>query len=523
MVVDTIKENICINKLIATKKEIIFIEGDVIVPDSKPDILNTICTSGTVCIYKKDISDEKIRIDGNINTYIMYLSEDSQDKIRGINTNLDFSENIAVANCKEGMSTVIETNLKTIECKVINGRKLGIKASLEVEIKIYDKEEVQIVNDIQNTDEIQMLKEDLKVNSLVGIGETKIYAKDTISIDTIDNLAEILKSNISISDRDIKISYQKVLTKAEAQIKLMYLTEDGRIKTVNTKIPIVGFVDISDVSEENICEVNYEIKNIIIKPNSTEEHSIYIEIEVGVNVIVYESKSINIIQDLYSPSEKLICNRKQISTITDKNSMHDIKQIREEIVLEELENKNIIDVDATPIINQETKLNSRVMYEGEVELKFILANNNMEVNTSIAKIPFEYAIENITDGENRNINTQMQVANQDFIVSDGGKIKSNIDLAIDSNSYKDINLSIMDDIQTDGEREEEDYSIIMYIIKKGDTLWNIAKRFGSTIDDIVRTNGIEDANVINPGQKIYIPKYIKSGVNNNKTPIATYV
>ena len=45
------RENLSINKLIAEKKEIIFTEGDMIVPDSKPDILNTICTSGVVSIY----------------------------------------------------------------------------------------------------------------------------------------------------------------------------------------------------------------------------------------------------------------------------------------------------------------------------------------------------------------------------------------------------------------------------------------------------------------------------------------
>ena len=44
------RENLSINKLIAEKKEIIFAEGDMIVPDSKPDILNTICTSGVVSI-----------------------------------------------------------------------------------------------------------------------------------------------------------------------------------------------------------------------------------------------------------------------------------------------------------------------------------------------------------------------------------------------------------------------------------------------------------------------------------------
>ena len=63
MVVDTIKENLCVNKLVATKKEVILVEGDMIVPDSKPDILNTICTSGVVCIYKKEILDDKVRID----------------------------------------------------------------------------------------------------------------------------------------------------------------------------------------------------------------------------------------------------------------------------------------------------------------------------------------------------------------------------------------------------------------------------------------------------------------------------
>lgn len=523
MVIDTIKENLSINKLITTKKEIIFVEGDVIVPDSKPDILSTICTSGVVCIYKEEILDEKIKLDGNINTYIMYLSENSQDKTRGINTSLDFSENIMISNCKEGMNAIVNTTLKTIECKVINGRKLGIKASLEIDIKVYDKEDIQIVNDIQNANEIQMLKENLKVNSLVGTGDAKIYAKDTISIDSIDNLAEILKTNMSICDKDIKISYQKVLTKAEAQIKLMYLTEDNRINTVNSKIPIVGFVDIPNVSEENMCDVNYEVKNIIIKPNSVEEHSIYVEIEIAVSVIAYEEKSINLIQDLYSPCENLTSNRKLISTITDKRNIHDVKQVREEIALEGLENKNIIDVDINPIITQENKLNSRIIYEGELELKFILANANMEMNTNIAKIPFEYTIENVIDGENRNINTDIQVSNQDFIVSDGGKVKSNIDLAIDSSSYKNTNLNVMDEIQTEGEREEEDYSIIMYIIKKGDTLWNIAKRFGSTVDDIARANGIEDANIINPGQKIYIPRYTKREAKNNKAQAIAYV
>lgn len=516
MVVDTIKENLCVNKLIATKKEVFLVEGDMIVPDSKPDILNTICTSGVVCIYKKEVLEDKVKIDGNINTYIMYMADDSQDRVRGITTTLDFSENMQITNCKEGMSCKLETKLKSIEAKVINGRKIGIKAAIEVEVKIYSNEEIEIINDIQNAEGIQILKEDLKVNSLVGMGDTKIYAKDTISIENTDNLAEILKANVCICDKDIKISYNKILTKAEAEIKLMYLTEDNRIGMMTTKIPVVGFVDIQNVTEENICDVDYEIRNMVLKPNAVEEHSIYVEIEIGVMATVYEEKRINLIQDLYSPTENLEFNKKRITTITDKRSIRETKQIREKVVLEGVENKSIVDVDVMPIIKNENKSSRQITYEGELELRFILSNNDLQMDTRIAKIPFDYNIENIEDGENMNTNMTMEVMNQDFIIQDGGVVTSNIDMAMNSDAYRSSNINIIDEIQTNGEREEEDYSILMYIVKKDDTLWKIAKRFGSTVEDIARTNGIEDENKIEPGQKLYIPHY-------TKIPAANYV
>ena len=98
MALETVKENLRVNKLVATKSEVILVEGDMIVPDSKPDILNTICTSGVVCIYKKEVLDGKVRVDGNINTYIMYMADDENDTVRGLNTTLDFSENIQIPN-----------------------------------------------------------------------------------------------------------------------------------------------------------------------------------------------------------------------------------------------------------------------------------------------------------------------------------------------------------------------------------------------------------------------------------------
>lgn len=507
--IETQKEKLSINKLVAEKREILFAEGDMIVPDSKPDILNTICTSGIVSIYKKEIQEEKIRIDGTINTYIMYMPDGAEDNVRGLNANLDFSENIGITNCKEGMEDITDVKIKSIEAKVLNGRKISIKATLEANVKIYSMEEVEIINEMENTDNIQVLKEDLTVNSLVGSGETKIYTKDNIPIDNIDNLAEILKSEINLVDRDIKISYNKVLTKAEAEIRFMYLTEDNRINNATYKIPVVGFIDIQDVTEENLCDVNYEIRNLIIKPNSQEEHSIYVEMEIQVKCSAYEVKKINLIQDIYSPTTKLNFETRQISTMTEKQCIKDIKQIREKINLKDIENEKLIDVDVIPEIINENKINTKILYEGELTLRFIFVNTRMQVNIKETKIPFEYTVENLQNGENLNTNNYLTIKTKDFIIQDGGDINCNIDMETNTNMYRTANINMIDSIQEDGEREEQDYSIIMYIVKKDDTLWKIAKQFGSTIDGIVRVNGIEDKNIIFPGQKLFIPKYTR--------------
>ena len=323
----------------------------------------------------------------------------------------------------------------------------------------------------------------------------------------MDNLAEILQAQVCVVDKDIKISYNKVLTKAEAEIKIMYLTEDKRINIVTYKIPVVGFIDIPAVSEENICDVNYEIKNIIIKPNSQDEHSIYVEIEIEVTCCAYEEKQINLIQDMYSPTQNLNFEKKQITTMTSKQNISGVKQIREKINMSDIDGLNLLDVETIPVIINENKINTKIMYEAELNMKFIFENSRKQINVKDAKIPFEYTIENLQNGESLNTNCDMGIKSQDFIIQDGGDISCNVDVQADTSMYRTANLNMIDSIVEDGEREEQDYSLVIYVVKKGDTLWNIAKEFGSTVDGIARTNGIEDKNKIYPGQKLYIPKF----------------
>lgn len=509
MSIDVSRESLCVNKIVGQKIENFVVEGDMIVPDIKPDILNTISTSGNICIYKKEILDGKIRVDGKINTYIVYLPDSDNEGARGISGGIDFTQIMDFEQVTSQMELDEEVTIKSIECKVLNGRKVSIKAVLQICAKVYSNENIDIINQVNEIQDIQTLKSDLNINSLIGTGSSKTYAKDTFIIDNIDNLAEILKTDISIINKDVKVSYNKVLAKAEANVKILYLTEDNRIKLIENNMPIMGFIDVQNVSEEHLCDLKYKVKNIIVKPNSVEEHSIYTEIEIELNCKVYETKSINVIQDMYSPTQELKYSTKLIHTMSNKQLIKQIYSMQENIAISEIGDNQIYQVIIKPEINNQNIAGKKIMYEGEVKLEFIFASDNISrIDTKQCVLPLNFSVDVPDLEQGCNINTDIDIIRDDFVIDGRGGVNSNIDLEFNIDISKTVAINVIDQIEVDETRQKEICSMIIYFVKPGDSLWKIAKKFKSTVEDIARVNNIEDVDKIYPGQQLFIPRYV---------------
>ena len=408
------------------------------------------------------------------------------------------------------MTASEKIKIKRFETKILNGRKINVKAVLEVEIKVYSNENIEIISNINNIEDIQVLNNNKMINCLVGEGTTKVYAKDTISIDTADDLAEIMKTEIRILDKDIKLSYNKVLAKADAEICIMYLTEDNRIKTIVTKIPVMGFIDIENINDNNICDVNYTIKNLIIKPNNSDNHSIYVEVEIEITCFAYETRNINLIEDLYSISSDLSFTHKQIATMADKQNIRETCNLREQISIPEIASNQLYNIQTNSNILNINIRNGKIIYEGEINLEFFY-DSTSSMNSRTAQIPFNFEITSDIINENCAVDTNIDIKNDDFILNEGN-IDVNIALEFNVSISRTERLNIINEMTLEESRDNNIYSMVIYFVKPGDTLWQIAKKFKSTIEDIARVNNIEDVNKIYPGQQLYIPKFAKKNV-----------
>lgn len=509
MVLETTKNQIVLNKIVGQKKENRQVETDVIVNDVKPDVLKVINTNGVISIYKKEVMDGKIRIDGTINTYIIYLADDEQGSIRSLNTGLDFTQVINMDNCKENMQVDVKISIKDFDTKIINGRKLNIKANLEINTNIYSNENCDVITDIEKGENIEKLARTQTITSLVGNGNNRVNLKDTIAIDAVDEMAEIMKVDFEIIDEETKISYNKVLSKADASIKIMYLTEDNRINTVATKIPIMGFVDMQNVNENCSCEVQNTLSNLIIKPNSNEEHSIQIEADIEVTCLAYETKQINMVEDLYSITKEITFTKKEVNAVIQRNRITDVYTIKENIRIPEVTGR-VLDAKVTPTINNTQIRNGKIIYEGNLNLNIMFEQGN-GINTREVDLPFNFDVISDKVEEKSVIETTLKIKQNDFIIKDG-TIEVTIGVEFNVSEQKSQKLNMIENIEMEDSKECNSYSMIIYFVKQGDTLWNIAKKFKSTVEDIAKINNIEDPSKISVGQRLYIPRYCNKRV-----------
>jgi len=488
------KNIISINKKITEKVKTIEISGDIIVPDIKPDIISIITTTGNTYIYKEEISKSRIRVDGNVDAYVIYLSENGET--RSIQTTLNFIENLDDDNISEDMHVKESVVLRNIETRILNERKITVKANVEIKCEFFENSNIEMFNRFEELQDVEKLEESLKVRSIRGLNRVKSSIKENINVDNNCDVAEILKTDISLSNYENKISYNKVLAKADVNIKIMFLTEDGLIKTVQETYPLMSFIDIENILEENICNIDYMVRNMLFKANSKEMHSISCQVDFEVNCEVFENKEINTIQDMYGTKKDINFSKKEVEVQTDTEPVVLNIRIDEKILIEDI--TNIHNIDANALIVNKTMVGGFANYEGEIELTlFYETDNRNGLNIKKAKIPF-FAKGDIdcNDAEARIENKQFDLNNE--------YINCGIDAQIVQRNMSLRKINLIENLEYKEIEDSGDYNIIIYFIKHGDTIWNIAKKFRVSMDSIIKTNMIENPNMINSGDKLYI-------------------
>ena len=274
------------------------------------------------------------------------------------------------------------------------------------------------------------------------------------------------------------------------------MTESAKVGTVEATVPIMNFIDMEKVTDEDTCDTSYKVRNMLFKINTKEMKSISCQIDFEVSCEVYQRKTIELVQDMYGLEKNISFNQKTIEVQTGMEVTKEIVNISQSILVEDI--RSIYDVDCRANITNKTPMGNSCNYEGELcaDIYFDTGNN---LGVKNAKIPFMVKLDCMTDDIEINfVKKHFKLNNEDVICD--------IDLEVKPNAANYKTIRIIEDVEEEECEDESDYAMVVYFVKDGDTIWNIARDFKVTMASIIQNNNLQDNTKINVGEKLYIMK-----------------
>lgn len=516
MSIELKKEVVMLNETTCQMNCEAFIEADLIVPDVKPDIIRILQVDANPVIMDKTVSQDKVMFEGRVDICIMYAADDNC--VKCINTRQNFSHQVNNKDAAPDLDMDAYCTMNKMDYHLINSRKLSFNATVGIEFCLMREVEAQFPVGFE--DDITYQAQHTPINAYVAGKQTNadVSVRETLEVPIgKPDIDEILKVDVKLSNKDVRITGNKAIVKGDLLCSTLYLC-DMDLSTVQHIEHELGFTEIIDIpycEENQNCDIDFTITmiNYSIKQDSDGDNRLlFLEIFMDAAVKMNSTVKMNVLTDAYSTNSILDIKRKQVNLdemVADLKVQNTFKSTAN---LPDNANDivQIYNISANPNI-AETKLeNGQAQIEGDVDINILYesADPDKPVDSLQYKMPYNQAFDVEGANDKMYCEVNVDVDHISYNMSLANEVDVRCILGISMKVLKKYTADIIDDVEDAGELEPEKkstYSIKIYFVQKGDSLWNICKNYKVTIDALLHANQMDMDAALTPGQQIIIP------------------
>lgn len=509
---ETNKKSIHMNFQKGSVQQIITIDDDFNVPDAKPDIVKKIKEKGRVIIEKVRPMEERIALSGKLAYSILYTTERS---LAGMDGTVDFEESVPMEGITPQDIVKCSCSLEDITVNIVNSRKISVKAVIVVELTaecVYDKEAVCGI-DVEN---LQSINRKINVMQLASSKKDIFRIRESVNLPSDrPNVGEIIWYELEPQSIDVRACDGEISIKGELYIFCIYSEEDNE-EAVNYYDDVIAFsgkTDVSGCTEEMLTDITAmpSEQSFIARPDANGELRIMdAEVILDLDIKGYNEEEYQVLADAYSPSCNLILDREDVryQTFLLKNSVKCRTENRFKLPQGGI--LQIINSSGRTNIEELTVTDGGVTAEGAVtvDVIYIKPDDSDKIGYARYELPFSEHCDIKGINPDCMVNGKTGPLQVSTMLTGGGEIDIKCSALIELMVIEKHEESIIRGVEAtepDRERIKNLPGITGYITKEGDCLWDIAKKYCTTIKDIMETNNLASEQ-IGAGTKLILIK-----------------
>lgn len=517
MSLELVKEAVRLSQSIGEDTTQNVVENDIIVPDVKPDIVRILLLDGDSWINGTEAATDRLLINGTIRYKILYISDDPDQPVRSITTSSAFQYSMDIPNTRQGMCCRAKCDIEHMEYEILNSRKVNVKAIISLYGRVSNQSDQYVTQDFTGIEGIQMLKNTISLNSYIGDCKSECPVREILDIPSgKPSVLEILRCDIKIAAKEYNPLDNKIIANGELNISTLYVSDDETrsIQFVEHEIPFNHLVDLPGVNEDSYCNIDFEMGDIYseaVEDADGELRQLKYDINLNIFAECFGSKNVELVEDAYSPYSRVNIEKDQLKleeVVSENKSQVSLKETIEldetaPVILELFNVLGKLSLSGSEISD------SRVTVEGVVvsNILYLADNPQQPVYCAGREIPFKQTINMEGAEAGMGLDVEMDIEHLSYSIVSPKEVEVRFVIGLGTRLNRRVSVPIISKASEqpfDEERLEEQPSITIYFVQPGDTLWNIAKRNYTTVDDLVRNNDFEDVKEITPGEQIII-------------------
>ena len=512
------KQMIHMNRQKGTAVSQITLDDDFIVPDSMDDVAQILMDRGEVQIESARPQGERMLIRGKLVFRLLYRK--AGGGLQALGGEIPFDEVINVPGLAEHDDTQTTWALEDLTTGLINSRKLSIKAVVALKVSAECLSDAEAAVDVETDDsKLEILKRNIEVAAIAARRKDTYRIREDLQISgNKPNIESLLWDEMRLRGVNVRAMDGAVHIDGELLIFLIYSGEGENTPTqwIEESIPFSGEIELAESKEDMIPAVGVRIlqRSIEGKPDyDGEMREFSVDAVLELDIRLYQEEPVELLSDLYSTGCEVMtetgeaCFDRLLARNVCRFKLNEqVKLKKQDRILQLIHSSGSVKLDdAAPE-------KDGLQMDGVLEVDFLYLTDEDEEPVRAAReaIPFRFTAE--VDGITQDSVWQLSLGLEQLtaVMLGGDQVEVKAVITADVLVLQPVCEQVVTGVQTaplNVKQLQELPGIVGYVVQNGDSLWKIAKKFHTTVDNIKTTNGLTGEEG-KPGDRLILIKEI---------------
>jgi len=466
-----------------------------------------LCANAKSLISNVDLNGNEVNFNGNVTMQVIYIDETGD--INGLDYTAEFKDKYVNQENFNG-KPIVWTNVVDVKADVVEN-EIKVNVIVEIEVDAVLTKESNVLVDVLD-DSVYVQKEIIKNTYFLDDVNESFEASTDIEIK--DSVQKVLSVCISPSVEKLLENDNYFSVFGNLEIDICYLTdgENQKLRSHQFSMDFNHDVAINGATMDSVIHALLNVVYPDVKITSTlDKDNATLNLIVPMNIAgyVFNKQELDVVTDVFSTENYLN---------TSYDSIRSLKSFENVAFAEKINGGFSID-DTQPFVDEVlgnccnnvivamSKVEDGVLVVEGVAYTTVVYFNKEYNTTNSVEVEMPFSINHDIGDVQDSVDVQTLISIGDVVVKcrRGKDIEIVANLNIFSILYTNMEETIISSVETSGEKENDDLVLNIYIVKDGESIWDVAKNMNISPDLILEQNP-EIELPIKAGDKLVIYK-----------------